>query len=77
MNAKWQPSVGLFESVSKPTLLKRLREQCGDSVANNCTGMKKADLALAMADRHLGKDWLPPALEFEAEAEPQKLEEAA
>lgn len=77
MKATWQLSVGFFESVSKRTLLKILREQCRDSVADNCASMKKVDLALAMADRLAGKDWLPPALEFEAESEPQKLEEAA
>jgi hypothetical protein len=30
--------------------------------------MKKADLALAMADRLAGKDWLPPALIVEKES---------
>ncbi|NCN86083.1 MAG: ParB/RepB/Spo0J family partition protein [Sphingomonadales bacterium] len=77
MKAKWQPPVGFFESVSKPTLLKILREQCGDSVADNCASMKKTDLALAMADRLAGKDWLPPALCAASEVKADELEEAA
>lgn len=62
MAVKWQPSVAFFECVSKPALLKILSEQCGESAADNCAGMKKADLALAMADRLAGKNWLPPVL---------------
>ncbi len=77
MKAKWQPSVAFFERVSKPTLLKILSGQCGKSAADNCAGMKKADLALAMADRLAGKDWLPPMLKVAAPAETKELDKAA
>ncbi len=69
MASKWQPSVAFFERVSKPTLLKILSEQCGKGAADNCTGMKKTDLALAMADRLAGKDWLPLVLKIAAPVE--------
>jgi len=77
LTAKWEPSVAFFERVSKPTLLKILREQCGEAVADNCASMKKVDLALAMADRLAGKDWLPPALEIASCNGVNDLEEAA
>lgn len=78
MFAKWQPSIGFFEKVSKPTMLKILREQCGESAADNCSSMKKADLVPAMADRLAGTNWLPPVLvtdEAKASKEAKAVEE--
>jgi len=77
ITAKWQPPVAFFERVSKPTLLKILSEQCGEEAANNCAGLKKADLALAMADRLAGKNWLPPVLKVEQESIRKEVEKAA
>ncbi len=74
MRVKWQPPVAFFERVSKPTLLKILSEQCGESAADNCAGMKKADLALVMADRLAGKNWLPPAMMIAAPVEKKELD---
>lgn len=72
LKTKWQPSVAFFERISKPTLLKILRDQCGNAAADNCASMKKSDLALAMAGRLAGKDWLPPALCIKPETEEMK-----
>lgn len=78
MHAKWQPSVGFFQRISKPVLLKILKEQCGEAAAENCARLKKSDLAVEMAERLAGKDWLPTALMVGKRVDDDaRLEEAA
>lgn len=69
MAKAWQPSVGFYERLTKPVMLKILDEQCGDSAADNCKGLKKSNLAVEMSERLAGRDWLPEPLNLQTENE--------
>ncbi len=66
MKKAWQPSVGFFERLTKPVMLKILDEQCGEGAAENCKNMKKTKLAAEMSERLAGRDWLPEPVCFKS-----------
>lgn len=71
MRQHWEGGIEFFDRLGKKALLAGLTEACGPAAADNCAKMKRADLALACADRIPGRGWLPPALrtpEVEIEA---------
>lgn len=54
----WTPTQPFFDKVSKAGLLKILEAECGIEAANNCSKMKRSDLAVTVASR-LPAGWLP------------------
>lgn len=64
MRTSWQPDKGFFARLTKPVMLKILKEQCGEAAAENCKRMKKADLAADMPKRLEGKGWMPEPVLF-------------
>lgn len=72
MGQHWEGGHGFFDRLGKKALLSGLTEACGQAAADNCAKLKRADLALACAERIPGRGWLPPALrtpKVEVEAE--------
>jgi ParB family chromosome partitioning protein len=78
MRQHWEGGHEFFDRLGKKALLEGLTEACGPAAADNCAKMKRADLAVACADRIPGRGWLPPALrtpEVEIEAaEDERIE---
>lgn len=56
----WQPTPDLFLRAGKKTTLSILEDVLGSDVAANLASLKKADLAIAAADRLQGRGWQPP-----------------
>lgn len=65
MASKWQPDATFFGRMTKSALLDLLREECGESAAENCRKLAKTDLAREVAQRLSKQGWLPPMLRFE------------
>ena len=71
MRQHWKGGIEFFDRLGKKALLAGLTEACGLAAAENCAKMKRADLAVACADRIPGRGWLTAALrtpEVEIEA---------
>ncbi|MHA7820271.1 MAG: ParB/RepB/Spo0J family partition protein [Erythrobacter sp.] len=62
MASKWQPDAKFFARMTKSALLDLLREQCGESAAENCRKLAKSDLAEEVAQRLSKHGWLPPTM---------------
>lgn len=62
---KWQPDAAFFGRMTKSALLELLREECGESAAENCRRLAKSDLAVEVGQRLSRHGWLPPMLRIE------------
>lgn len=57
----WTAGAAFFDKMRKSSLLTVLTEACGPAAAENCSKLKRAELAVAVAER-LPVGWLPEPL---------------
>ena len=72
MPEHWTPTVAFYRRLTKPVMLKLLKEHCGEEAATNCQRLKKTDLADQCAKRLREVGYYPPCLLSAEEAKEAK-----